>query len=49
MPLAEAVDPTPKGYNEKRPDGTPMDRVKRHDRYEDKPASTACCHNEAHA
>jgi predicted dithiol-disulfide oxidoreductase (DUF899 family) len=42
------LDVTPKGRNEKGPDGKLVDWVKRHDQYEAKPA-TGCCHDEAHA
>lgn len=47
MPVAEAVDLTPRGRNEKGPDGKSMDWVKRHDQYEDKSVAKSCC--EAHA
>jgi predicted dithiol-disulfide oxidoreductase (DUF899 family) len=43
------LDLTPKGRNERGPDGKVGGWVKRHDDYEDKPASSACCHDEAQA
>jgi predicted dithiol-disulfide oxidoreductase (DUF899 family) len=59
MPVAEAIDIIlsvnhfldlmPLGRNERGPDGNVVDWVRRHDQYEDKPASKSCCHDEAHA
>jgi predicted dithiol-disulfide oxidoreductase (DUF899 family) len=43
------LDLTPKGRNERGPDGKMGGWVKRHDQYEDKPASSSCCDDEAHA
>ena len=42
------LDLTPKGRNERGPDGKIGGWVKRHDQYEVKPASS-CCHDEAQA
>ena len=42
------LDLTPKGRNERAPDGKMVGWVKRHDQYESRPASGRC-HDEAHA
>jgi predicted dithiol-disulfide oxidoreductase (DUF899 family) len=43
------LDLTPKGRNERGPDGKSLDWVRRHDQYDDQPKSSVCCHDEAHA
>jgi predicted dithiol-disulfide oxidoreductase (DUF899 family) len=46
--LNHFLDLTPKGRNERGPEGKMVDWVKRHDQYEDQPAASSCCHDEAH-
>jgi predicted dithiol-disulfide oxidoreductase (DUF899 family) len=41
------LDLTPKGRNERGPDGKMVQWVKRHDQYGDAPKAAACCHDEA--
>jgi predicted dithiol-disulfide oxidoreductase (DUF899 family) len=42
------LDLTPKGRNERGPDGKTVDWIRRHDQYEDQPKAHACCDDEAH-
>ena len=43
------LDLTPKGRNERGPDGKIVEWVKRHDQYDNAPKASGCCHNEASA